>query len=87
MKRKVIITEEKMVKVESPSWYLSGHGYCEKIPKVDYFDEPFISEEHSKMLLEKANKIYKEKGYESRWIKEPVLSVYWEVLKEEVENL
>ena len=76
MRRTTIITEEEWIKIESPHWVASGHGYCDEIEGVTYFDEPYIDEVQKEKLLEKANAIYKEK-YARLWMKEPRVDIYW----------
>lgn len=70
------IKQVKWLKIYSPSTCISGHGYCFDIPGVTYYDEPYVSEEHTIFLTVKANEQYEKINHRMKPEK-PRTSIFW----------
>ena len=70
------IKQIKWLKIYSPSECISDHNFCYDIPGVTYYDEPYVSEEHTVFLTVKAQEQYKKMDYMMR-PGAPKVSVFW----------
>lgn len=70
------VKQVKWLKIYSPSVCIRGHGYYDEIPGITYYDEPYISEEHTVFLSEKAKERYEKIDYMVR-PKKPEVSIFW----------
>lgn len=70
------IKQVKWLKIYSPSDCICGHGYHDEIPGITYYDEPYISEEHTAFLSAKAQERYEKINY---WVRpeKPKISIFW----------
>lgn len=83
MIKEVTILQEKRIKIYSPAWTASGHGYCDNIEGKLYFDEIYLNQIQANKLLKEAQKIYNDNNYKAIWMKEPQLEIYWKTLKKQ----
>ena len=87
MRRIRTIIEEKMIRIESPKFDYLCQGGGGTIPGHLYYDEPWISDEHTEELLKLAKRSHLENVSPTSWIKEPELSIYWRIVCKKVEEL
>lgn len=67
-----VITQTLYIKIFSPSWVASGHGYHDLIEEKIWYEGPYQSEEHIQEVME-----YAKEEIKGSWIASPKILYQW----------